>query len=111
MELELGVLDEVWVGSNFVLDAISRVSPIPVVRIPLALRESTDSVGGGDRSNLGLSAESFVFVFMFDFHSFIARKNPLGLIEAFKMAFGDRDDAWLILKSAHSGTNVADLRR
>ena len=101
--------DEVWVGSNFVLDAISRVSPIPVVRMPLALRERTDSVGRGDRSNLGLSAESFVFVFMFDFHSFIARKNPLGLIEAFKMAFSDKDDVWLILKSAHSNTNAADF--
>ena len=101
--------DEVWVGSNFVLDAISRVSPIPVVRMPLALRERADKVGRGDRSNLGLSAESFVFVFMFDFHSFIARKNPLGLIEAFKMAFSDEDDVWLILKSAHSGTNAADF--
>ena len=101
--------DEVWVGSNFVLDAISRVSPIPVVRMPLTLREATDSLGRGDRSNLGLSAESFVFVFMFDFHSFIARKNPLGLIEAFKMAFADKDDVWLILKSAHSGTNAADF--
>ena len=101
--------DEVWVGSNFVLDAISRVSPIPVVRMPLALRERADKVGRGDRSHLGLSAESFVFVFMFDFHSFIARKNPLGLIEAFKMAFSDEDDVWLILKSAHSGTNAADF--
>ena len=109
MESSFEYFDEVWVGSNFVLDAISRVSPIPVVRIPLALREGTDSVGRGDRSNLGLSAESFVFIFMFDFHSFIARKNPLGLIEAFKMAFSDEDDAWLILKSAHSGTNAADF--
>jgi 2-polyprenyl-3-methyl-5-hydroxy-6-metoxy-1,4-benzoquinol methylase/glycosyltransferase involved in cell wall biosynthesis len=104
-----GYFDEVWVGSNFVLDAISRVSPIPVVRMPLALRERTDSVGRGDRSTLGLSAESFVFLFMFDFHSFIARKNPLGLIDAFRMAFSDKDDVWLILKSAHSGTNAADF--
>jgi 2-polyprenyl-3-methyl-5-hydroxy-6-metoxy-1,4-benzoquinol methylase/glycosyltransferase involved in cell wall biosynthesis len=101
--------DEVWVGSNFVLDAISRRSPIPVVRMPLALRERTDRVDREDRSNLGLSAESFVFVFMFDFHSFIARKNPLGLVEAFKMAFSDKDDVWLILKSAHSSTNASDF--
>jgi hypothetical protein len=49
--------DEVWVGSNFALDAISRVSPIPVVRM-LCLRllgrpaPGAASSWGGQRPSL-----------------------------------------------------------
>ena len=38
-----------------------------------------------------MSADAFVFLFLFDFHSFMERKNPLGLISAFKKAFGFED--------------------
>jgi glycosyltransferase involved in cell wall biosynthesis len=93
--------DEIWVGSNFVLDAISRAAPIPVVRIPVSLPEKLE-LGGHDRSYFGIPDDRFVFLFIFDFMSIVDRKNPLGLIKAFKQAFSERDDAWLVLKCAHS---------
>ena len=41
---------------------------------------------------------SYVFLFNFDFHSHVHRKNPLGLVKTFKMAFGDKTDVFLVFK-------------
>src|SRR5262249_18969827 len=94
-------LQEVWVPSTFALDSISRVSPIPVVAIPHSLRKLTMG-SKHDRASFGLPKDKFLFLFMFDFMSILQRKNPLGLIEAFKKAFKPRDKARLVLKFAHA---------
>jgi len=54
-----------------------------------------------DRGDLGLP-EGFVFLFVFDYHSVFARKNPLGLVEAFGQAFPEGSGASLVLKSINS---------
>jgi GT2 family glycosyltransferase/glycosyltransferase involved in cell wall biosynthesis len=108
-ESSLQYLDEIWVPSNFTLDAISRVAPIPVVRIPHSLPEKLPTVGG-DRAQFGLPPEAYLFLFIFDYASHLERKNPLGLIKAFRRAFSRRDNAFLILKSCHSEANP-DMRR
>jgi hypothetical protein len=77
-------LDEVWVGSNYCLEAISSVSPVLVVKIPLALPVDGLRTKGVDRSYCGLPDGPSTFLFVFDVHSVLARKNPSGLIEAFK---------------------------
>src|SRR5690606_4633720 len=41
------------------------------------------------------------FLFSFDFHSWWKRKNPEGLIAAFKKAFSPKDPAVLIIKTTH----------
>jgi glycosyltransferase involved in cell wall biosynthesis len=92
--------DEIWVPSSFVLDAVSRASPVPVVRMPHALREDPQ-VGPWDRAHFGLPAGTFVFLFVFDFHSYTERKNPLGLLRAFRKAFRPDDDVLLVLKGSH----------
>lgn len=99
--------DEIWVASNFALDSVSRVSPIPVIRIPFSMPEDT-AIKFVDRSYFNLPRGKFVFLYIFDFHSFLVRKNPTGLIEAFKKAFTDSDEAVLLLKCSHS--SQADLK-
>jgi 2-polyprenyl-3-methyl-5-hydroxy-6-metoxy-1,4-benzoquinol methylase/glycosyltransferase involved in cell wall biosynthesis len=94
-------LDEIWVGSDFVLDAISRVSPIPVVKAPLAV-PNRSSLCPYSRSHFGLNSKTFVFLFVFDYMSIAQRKNPIGLVEAFRKAFSTRDDVTLLLKCGHS---------
>jgi FkbM family methyltransferase len=94
-------LDEVWVGSNFVLDAVSRVSPVPVVKIPVSLPEHLP-IKACDRAYFGIPADRVVFLFIVDFMSIPERKNPHGLIRAFKKAFGPSDQALLVIKGAHS---------
>jgi hypothetical protein len=92
------LVDEVWVGSRFVADVLAAVSPVPVVHVPLAVPDPVAAPDVG-REQLGLP-EGFLFGFVFDYASVAARKNPLGLIEAFGRAFPeDRDGPSLVLKT------------
>jgi len=96
-----GHLDEVWTPSTFTRDAIAASSPIPVRVVPHATDPLSSFDGPVDRAKFGLPADTFVFLFYFDFESYLERKNPLGLIEAFKRAFGSRHDVLLLIKSVH----------
>ena len=80
----LDLVDEVWVGSEHVAEALRGVSSVPVikVRIPVTM----PPIVPYSRGQLGLP-DGFVFFFMFDFHSVIERKNPMAVIEAFQSAF------------------------
>jgi hypothetical protein len=95
------LVDEVWVGSRFVADLLAAVSPVPVVHVPLAVPDPVVAPAVG-RADLGLP-DGFLFGFVFDYASVAARKNPLGLIEAFGRAFpvraGDEDGPSLLLKT------------
>ncbi|MEA2247953.1 MAG: hypothetical protein QOH46_2482, partial [Solirubrobacteraceae bacterium] len=77
-------VDEVWVGSRFVADILGAVAPVPVVRMPLPV--AAPRPAAVDRAALGLPP-GFLFGFVFDYASVAGRKNPLGLIEAFRRAF------------------------
>ncbi len=94
--------NEIWVPTAFVKDAVARVSPIPVFSVPYALNPEPAIGRGWTRARFGLSPESFVFLFFFDFYSVMERKNPLGLVRAFREAFGDRADVVLFIKCSHS---------
>ena len=89
-------LDEVWVGSHHVGDAIASVSPIPVVKVTMPV--SMPEIKELTREELGLP-EDFLFLFVFDYHSIFERKNPLAAIEAFKKAFPRGSGASLVVKS------------
>jgi glycosyltransferase involved in cell wall biosynthesis len=53
---------------------------------------------GGAKVDIGVP-EGFTFLFLFDFHSVMQRKNPHGLIEAFKRAFAPGEGPQLVIKS------------
>ena len=67
-----------------------------VVPSPLVFETPLDVSSA--RARLGLDAR-FTFLFSFDFLSVVERKNPLGLLDAYRRAFGPDDDTRLILKS------------
>ncbi|RKQ92887.1 glycosyltransferase involved in cell wall biosynthesis [Solirubrobacter pauli] len=102
-------VDEVWAGSQFVADALAAVSPVPVVHVPTPVTKPV--VGPVSRAELGLP-EGFLFLFMYDFNSVFARKNPLGTLEAFLRAFPE-DDAGpqLVLKSINAEHHPVDHER
>jgi glycosyltransferase involved in cell wall biosynthesis len=93
-------VDEVWVGSQHIYDAIAPSSPVPVVRITLPVIAPV--IAPRTRSQLGLPEDGFLFLYLHDYHSVAARKNPLGLIEAFKRAFVPGEGAKLVLKSINA---------
>ncbi|MBD1830176.1 glycosyltransferase [Microcoleus vaginatus GB1-A2] len=90
---------EIWTYSNYCAEAISAVSPIPVIKIMPSIALSAPSLS---RKALDLPKDKFIFLFVFDFSSRIERKNPLATIEAFKQAFGEDDRVLLIIKSSNS---------
>lgn len=91
--------DEIWTASQSARDAIAASVDVPVKVAPLALDLDALSKATSDKSRFGLPEDAVVFGFMFDFDSVLERKNPLGLIRAFKAAFGDDPAAFLLLKT------------
>ena len=92
--------NELWASSNFIQECLSIVSPIPVIKMPIALAREV-SYSRFDRAHFRIPSNKFVFLFVFDFDSSIERKNPLGVIDAFKRAFGPAEDVLLYVKSVH----------
>jgi glycosyltransferase involved in cell wall biosynthesis/SAM-dependent methyltransferase len=93
-------VDEIWVGSQHIADAVAPACPVPVVKItmPVALPR----VPRRSRSELGLPEDGFLFLYVHDYHSTAARKNPRGVVEAFKRAFPPGSGAKLVLKSINA---------
>ncbi|NOK60610.1 MAG: hypothetical protein GFH27_549297n209 [Chloroflexi bacterium AL-W] len=89
--------DEVWVDSNFVQKTLAAVSPIPITNVQLSINAFIPS--GMSRRELALPEDRFLFLFSFDMLSFPQRKNPYGLIEAYKRAFAPNfDHTTLVIK-------------
>lgn len=104
-----GLYDEIWTPSSFCQTAISRRSPVPVIRMPHAIE--VDRIARVDRGSLSLSERQFVFLSVFDLLSVLERKNPIGLLRAFRAAFeGDRD-RHLILKINHASERPEEMAR
>ena len=88
---EFEFVDEVWAASQFIGDAVSRKTSRPVVRIPPVVVLSHGRVV--TRAQLGLPENRYLFLAMFDTNSVLQRKNPLGVLRAFKSAFAGSDQS------------------
>jgi glycosyltransferase involved in cell wall biosynthesis len=98
--------DEVWAGTQFIATALSAKSPIPVVYVPPVV--SVGAVREGRKSDFGWRHDETVFLFMFDYRSVVARKNPVGAAEAFRRAFPAGDEpVRLVLKSINADADRA----
>ena len=93
----------IWVGTEFVAGACRRADGPPVRVVPYPLPRPSPSTLG--RQDFGLPEEAFVTLVVFDATSSLARKNPLGAIEAHARAFGDDSGHLLVIKT--HGTNEA----
>lgn len=97
------VFHELWVPSRFVLEAMvaSGVEiPIRVMPHPVALSER--QAGKRDRARFKWDEGAFVVLAMGDLQSSATRKNLIGAIETFKLAFPSEHEAQLIIKTHSS---------
>jgi glycosyltransferase involved in cell wall biosynthesis len=99
--------DEVWAATTFVAEALRSQLTVPVHTLmsgmelpPLVPRA---------RAHFGLQQGVFTFLFVFHLASIMERKNPLGLIAAFKEAFGSREPVHLVLKMSYSAQHAESL--
>lgn len=109
----LGLLDEVWATSRFCADALVAAGHPCVVEVPFPFVTPTPTKGVG-RAQFALPPDVPVFLTSFDVFSVIERKNPAGVVEAFRRAFGTSRDALLVVKSLNGESRpelVDGLRR
>jgi SAM-dependent methyltransferase len=102
-------LDEIWVASEFVAANVRAATDVPVRVVPLPV--PVGPVGRFDREDHGISADDTVFLVVFDHSSTVARKNPLGAMEAFARAFGPADRAALLIKSINASRDLPGAER
>lgn len=94
---EFEFTDEVWAASRFIKDAVSAKSAAPVTLIPPVVQLNQGRTFS--RGQLKLPERRFLFLAMFDTNSVLYRKNPLGVVRAFKAAFRSSDTSvGLVLK-------------
>ena len=87
-------LQEIWTPTRYVADAVQGSVQLPVTTLlPGVQVGKPDNVS---RRELGLPEDRFLFLFCFDMASTFQRKNPLAVMEAFRLL--DRTDAALAIK-------------
>jgi glycosyltransferase involved in cell wall biosynthesis len=94
------LVDEVWCASDYVRRCLEPYASCPVFQHPLALTPTIPTAL--TRADLGLPEDRFLFGFGFDYMSVVERKNPEGLVQAYRSAFGPDDGATLVLKTIHA---------
>jgi len=105
------LVDEVWAASQFICDAVAKEAPpnVKVMHLPIALSTPVFDPAM-TRKVLGLP-DGFMFLFSWDMLSVIERKNPAGLIDAYRRAFAPTDGALLVLKTMNGRSNLQVLEQ
>lgn len=97
----LRTMDAVLAPSMFLRDMVRRDLPgTPVLHFPQGVH--LPQRVRADRARWGMPDDATVFVCSFDLRSDMTRKNPLGVIEAFRGAFQGSDAAQLIVRVNHA---------
>lgn len=92
------LVEEIWVYSRFMAENIGAVAQVPVLALPPPVQRPSEAVAP---LRLGVP-EGFLFLFVFDYLSTVQRKNPVGLIEAFKLAFALNEGPQLLIKTINA---------
>ena len=101
------VLDEIWTPSVFITEALKKKVSIPVYTIPYWVSAQTD-LEKYNRKWFGLPEKQFLYLMMYDGNSVAERKNPDGVISAYKKALSvasglliadDGREAGLVIKA------------
>jgi glycosyltransferase involved in cell wall biosynthesis len=92
------LVQEIWVYSQFMAENIGSQAPVPVLALPPPVQRPSEPV-----PPLRLDVpDGFLFLFVFDYLSTVQRKNPVGLIEAFKLAFAPGEGPQLLIKTINA---------
>lgn len=105
-------VDELWVATRFVADALRERYDVPVHILPPGVELAL--FAPQPRSRFGVPEDRFAFLFAFHMMSIMERKNPLGLIRAFSRAFRRDEPVVLVLKTTFGENHpelMGELRR
>ena len=95
-------VDEIWACSNFVKEIFEAGARRPVRLLHTAVTPPQFATWL-PRTALGLEDGATLFLFMFDFASYVRRKNPAAIVRAFCAAFPDGTErACLLIKTQNA---------
>lgn len=89
-------VNEIWTPSEFISQAIRKKTSLPVTTVPYHIEVSVK--GNYSRKEFALPDNQFLFLMMYDRTSMTKRKNPEGVIAAFKKAFNPKQNVGLVIK-------------
>lgn len=109
--LGMDMLDEIWVSSEFGVQVYQPHTDRPVVNVGMSFERLPEIDAAEARAFLrrqtGLKEDDFAFLVTFDSFSFVQRKNPLGVLAAFRAAFPDEPGVRLVIKTQNRA-RIAD---
>ncbi len=96
----IDTVDEIWTPAEFISRGIRKKTDKPVFTMPYGMELDTGNLLG--RGYFHLPEDKFLFLVMYDFLSISERKNPKGIIRAYKLAFSERDSQiGMVIKVNH----------
>jgi len=101
-------VDEVWAATEFVAKGLRERLKLPVRTLFPGVKLAP--FDKRSRSSFGLDETPYTFLFTFHMMSVMERKNPLGLIRAFRAAFTPADNACLVLKTSYGERYPQQIR-
>ena len=104
---QAATVDEVWVATEFVAKGVRERLSIPVRTLFPGVK--LGAYQRRDREYFGLERGKYTFLFTFHMMSIMERKNPLGLIRAFKSAFTRDEPVCLVLKTSFGDRHPAQI--
>jgi glycosyltransferase involved in cell wall biosynthesis len=107
----LRFVHEVWVPSRFTQSALAPLLPGRLRRVPHPVAIQPIQPAPLTRADFGFPANAVVVLANFSLASSFERKNPLGMIAAFRAAFADRPDRLLVIKLGHHTHFPTDFAR
>lgn len=101
MQKSWDYLDELWTTSNYMFENLSQATWLPVHKMVHPIHLICEPSKNSNKSYFNLNNKS-TFLFTWDWCSSVGRKNPQGVVQAFKTAFPSNNDVQLVLKSINS---------
>ena len=110
--LGMEMLDEIWVSTEYGVDIYKPdAKGKPVVNVGMCYEDTPDIERAASRDFVNrrfrLGEDNFVCLVAFDSFSFVQRKNPVSVLQAFQQAFDGVPHARLIVKTQNRD-NVLD---
>ena len=102
-------VDEIWTATEFIARGLRERfrQPVRTLMPGVSLAPYTKR----SLAHFGLDAGRYTFLFTFNMMSVMERKNPLGLIRAFRQAFRPDEPVSLVLKSSFGDRHPEQLQQ
>jgi GT2 family glycosyltransferase/glycosyltransferase involved in cell wall biosynthesis len=102
--------DELWVATEFIANAMRQRIDKPIKTMFPGVRLKNYKPRLLEEFGV-MPSKKFTFLFVFSMMSVMGRKNPIGLINAFRAAFSQHENVQLIIKTSYGYRNPVMLNR